>query len=148
MLHPNLKLTAAFALAASLSLAACETVADAVADGKQASLTGAAEAPGPGDPDGSGSAEITVVDAVDNVCYDIDVRAIAPATMAHIHRGAPGVAGPVVVTLGAPSDGHSEGCVNTPGALADEIKANPGAFYVNVHNAAYPAGAIRGQLRP
>jgi hypothetical protein len=137
---------AALALVAALALAGCETVADAVKQGMTASMTGAQEVPGPGDADGSGTAEITIVDATDNVCYDLNVRNIAPATVAHIHRGAQGVAGPPVVTLEAPTDGGSEGCISAPGALADEIEANPAAFYVNVHNAEFPNGAVRGQL--
>ena len=134
------------ALALSLGLSGCETVADAVKEGRTASLTGSQEVPGPGDPDGSGRAEITVVDATDNICYDIEVRNIAPATAAHIHRGAPGEAGPPVVTLEEPTDGDSKGCIAAPGALADEINANPAAFYVNIHNSEYPNGAVRGQL--
>lgn len=137
---------AALALGASLALAGCETVADAVKEGMTASMTGSQEVPGPGDPDGSGTAEITIVDATDNVCWDLNVRDIAPATAAHIHRGATGVDGPPVVTLDAPSDGSNEGCTAAPGSLADEIEANPAAFYVNVHNTEYPNGAIRGQL--
>jgi hypothetical protein len=136
----------ALALAAGLTLAGCETVADAVKQGMTASLTGAQEVPGPGDADGSGTAEITIVDATDNVCFDLNVRNIAPATAAHIHRGMRGEAGPPVVTLEAPTDGGAEGCISAPGALADEIEANPAAFYVNVHNAEFPNGAVRGQL--
>ena len=135
------------ALVAGLALAGCETVADAVKQGMTASMTGAQEVPGPGDTDGSGTAEITIVDATDNVCYDLNVRNVGPATAAHIHRGARGVAGPPVVTLEAPTDGGSEGCISAPGALADEIEANPAAFYVNVHNAEFPDGAVRGQLQ-
>jgi hypothetical protein len=136
----------ALALAAGLTLAGCETVADAVKQGMTASLTGAQEVPGPGDSDGSGTAEITIVDATDNICFDLNVRNIAPATAAHIHRGMRGEAGPPVVTLEAPTDGGAEGCISAPGALADEIEANPAAFYVNVHNAEFPNGAVRGQL--
>jgi len=102
--------------------------------------------PGPGDPDGSGSAEITIVDRTDNLCYEVTVRNIAPATAAHIHRGAPGRAGPPVVTLDAPTDGESNACLSVASELVDEIEANPGNFYINVHNAAYPNGAVRGQL--
>ena len=146
MIDKRMIAPAALALAAGLALAGCETVADAVKQGMTASMTGAQEVPGPGDADGSGTAEITIVDATDNVCYDLNVRNIAPATAAHIHRGAMGVAGPPVVTLEAPTDGGSEGCISAPGALADEIEANPAAFYVNVHNAEFPNGAVRGQL--
>lgn len=134
------------ALALALGLSGCETIADAVQEGMTASLTGAQEVPGPGDPDGSGTAEITIVDATDNICWDLNVRNIAPATAAHIHRGGPGEAGPPVVTMEPPTDGGDEGCVAGPGALADEINANPAGFYVNIHNAEFPEGAIRGQL--
>lgn len=146
MIDKRIFATTALAVAAGLTLAGCETVADAVKQGMTASLTGAQEVPGPGDTDGSGTAEITIVDGTDNVCYDLNVRNIAPATAAHIHRGMKGEAGPPVVTLEAPTDGGAEGCVSTPGALADEIEANPVAFYVNVHNAEFPNGAVRGQL--
>ena len=63
----------------------------------------------------------------------------------HIHIGAEGIAGPVVQGLTAPTDGHSSGCVVND-ALADALAADPGNYYVNVHNAEYPAGAVRGQL--
>ena len=147
MIHKSMLAPATLALVAGLALAGCETVADAVKQGMTASMTGAQEVPGPGDTDGSGTAEITIVDATDNVCYDLNVRNIGPATAAHIHRGERGVAGPPVVTLEAPTDGGSEGCISAPGALADEIEANPAAFYVNVHNAEFPDGAVRGQLQ-
>ena len=147
MINKSMLAPATLALVAGLALAGCETVADAVKQGMTASMTGAQEVPGPGDTDGSGTAEITIVDATDNVCYDLNVRNIGPATAAHIHRGARGVAGPPVVTLEAPTDGGSEGCISAPGALADEIEANPAAFYVNVHNAEFPDGAVRGQLQ-
>lgn len=137
----------ALALAGACALAGCETVAESVAETYNASLSGAQEVPGPGDPDGSARGEVTVVDAVDNICYEInDVRGIVPATAAHIHRGAMGVSGPPVVTLDAPADGESQGCVTAPEAIADEIEANPANFYINVHNPDYPDGAIRGQL--
>ena len=63
---------------------------------------------------------------------------------AHIHKGGPGVAGPVVVPFGAAY--KSKGCVKAPAAVAAAIQKRPGAYYVNVHNAKYPAGALRGQL--
>ena len=66
-------------------------------------LTGAAEVPGPGDPDGSGTATITVNPGREEVCWEINAAGIGlPAAAAHIHVGATGVAGPVVVTLSAP----------------------------------------------
>ena len=112
----------------------------------QTSLTGAAEAPGPGDTDGRGTATVTVNSGKAKICYTLSARNIDSATMAHIHAGAKGVAGPVVVTLKAPATGSSSGCATVARALALKILKAPANYYVNVHNAAFPGGAIRGQL--
>ena len=109
-------------------------------------LTGAAEVPGPGDPDGSGEAHITFNQGRGLVCFQLSVADIAPATAAHIHGGAVGEAGPVVVGLTAPTNGSSSDCVSADPDLIKEIRQNPEQYYVNVHNAEFPAGAIRGQL--
>ena len=110
-------------------------------------LTGAAEVPGPGDPDGSGTATIELNPGQGEVCFELTASGIAPATAAHIHVGSSDVAGPVVVGLAPPTSGSSSGCVSD--VDRDLIKAiiqNPENYYVNVHNADYPAGALRGQL--
>ena len=115
---------------------------------RTAQLTGAAEAPGPGDPDGSGTATIRLQLEQGEVCFDLTVSNIGPATAAHIHEGAEGVAGPVVVPLDpAPTGGSSSGCISdVDAALIQNIAQNPGQYYVNVHNEEFPDGAIRGQL--
>ena len=102
-------------------------------------LTGDAEVPGPGDPDGSGLARITLNQGLRKVCFDLEVFDIEPAFAAHIHRGAAGENGPVVVTLGPPTGGVAP-------SLIKEIRQHPSGFYVNVHNAEFPPGALRGQL--
>ena len=111
-------------------------------------LTGAAEVPGPGDPDGSGTATITLNHGQGTVCWQIWVSDIAlPATAAHIHEGPVGVAGPVDVGLSAPdASGFSSGCTSVEREEIKEIIQHPEEYYVNVHNAEYPAGALRGQL--
>jgi hypothetical protein len=109
-------------------------------------LTGAAEAPGPGDPDGSGEAHITLNQGRGLVCFQLSVTDIAAATAAHIHVAPVGEPGPVVVGLTPPTSGTSSGCVSADPDLIKDIRQNPEAYYVNVHNAAFPAGAIRGQL--
>jgi hypothetical protein len=111
-----------------------------------ATMTGAAEVPGPGDPDGSGSASITVNPGLGEVCFELSVSDIAPATAAHIHVGPAGVAGPVVVPLAPPTSGTSSGCVSVDRELAMALVQETEDYYVNVHNAPFPAGAIRGQL--
>ena len=111
-----------------------------------ATLTGAAEVPGPGDADGTGTASITINPGKSELCYDLKVSGIDSATAAHIHTGSATQAGPVSIGLTAPTSGSSSGCVTIARDLADAIRKSPQAYYVNVHNAAFPAGAIRGQL--
>jgi hypothetical protein len=111
-------------------------------------LTGEQEVPGPGDADGIGAAGmvVSVRESGARVCYILGVKKIAPATAAHIHRGAVGVQGDVVVMLDAPRRGFSANCASVDSGLAGELISTPEQFYVNVHNADFPAGAIRGQL--
>lgn len=139
----------ALSLCGSMAMVAAAAIAEPVAEGGRkltTTMTGAAEVPGPGDTDGTGTAKIIVNHGQARVCYALAVSNIAPATAAHVHRGAVGVAGPVVVPLGAPTDGDSDGCVDVDKALAKEILKYPARFYVNVHNADFPLGAVRGQL--
>jgi hypothetical protein len=110
-------------------------------------LTGTQAVPGPGDMDGTGTARVRVNAAGGQICWELNARGIDPATAAHIHRGEAGSVGPPVVPMTAPVGERSEGCASVDAALAAEMIARPHAFYVNVHNAAYPQGAIRGQLR-
>ncbi|HEY0733460.1 MAG TPA: CHRD domain-containing protein [Herpetosiphonaceae bacterium] len=109
-------------------------------------LTGAAEVPGPGDPDGIGTASLRLNYGQGEICYALDVTGIAPATAAHIHVGTSNVAGPVVVPLAAPTSGSSSACATVDRALILAIIQNPEQYYVNVHNPEFPAGALRGQL--
>ena len=112
----------------------------------KANLTGAAEVPGPGDPDGGGTAQVTLNTDKNEVCYDLTVTKIDEATAAHIHEGAVGKDGPVKVGLDAPKGGSAKGCKTADAAVVKDIMANPANYYVNIHNAAYPKGAVRGQL--
>jgi hypothetical protein len=137
-----------FVLVAVVSLVAALVVAaTALAGGAPASatMTGAVEVP-PGDPDGTGTASFTLNPGQGEICFELSVSGIDPATAAHIHRAPAGVAGPIVVPLAAPTSGSSSGCVSTDRELVLAIIKDPGAYYVNVHNPAFPAGAVRGQL--
>ena len=109
-------------------------------------MTGGAERPGPGDPDGSGNARFNVHHSKNRICYELRVADIAPATVAHIHRAGPDAPGPIVVHLVAPTNGSSAACADVTAELARDIHQNPENFYVNVHNAEFPPGAVRGQL--
>jgi aldose sugar dehydrogenase len=108
-------------------------------------LTGAIEIP-IGDPDGTGIATFRLNSGQGEICYEISVQNIATATAAHIHPGALGQTGPALIPLMPPSSGSSSGCVAVSRDLVKQIRDNPQAFYVNVHNAQFPQGAVRGQL--
>lgn len=141
-----IKLLVSVALVVLLATALAVSAAAIGGRPLSAELTGAAEVPVGADPDGSGSAHVTVNPGVGEVCYSLEVADIEPARAAHIHVGAAGVNGPVVVGLAAPSDGSSSGCVAVDRDLALALIQDPSGYYVNVHNAEYPAGAVRGQL--
>jgi hypothetical protein len=109
-------------------------------------LTGAAEVPGPGDADGTGTASITLNHGKGEVCYELTVDKIAAANAAHIHAGAVDKAGPPIANLTAPTNGTSKGCVALDKEKIKDVMQNPANYYVNVHNAEFPDGAVRGQL--
>ena len=138
--------TLALSALASVSLLSTAGFAQYAAQGERTfttTLTGAAEVPGPGDPDGSGTATVTVSIPKKQVCYNVQVSGIGEPTAAHIHEGAAGAAGPPVVTLDPPT---GEACVEATANVAAKILARPALYYVNVHTAEFPAGAVRGQL--
>jgi hypothetical protein len=127
-------------------------------------LTGEAEVneegvPNQGDPEGSGTAIITVNPGQEEVCWEITATGITlPATGAHIHEGAVGEVGDVVVPLTPPEAvtpseeegdevvGFSSGCAEVSREVALDILKNPEDYYVNVHTTDFEGGAIRGQL--
>lgn len=111
-----------------------------------AELSGASEVT-PGDPDGTGTARVTVNPGRREVCWDISLQNVDTPTRGHIHEAPAGVNGPVVLTFfetGQPV--ALTGCTTVTRALALEILQTPEDYYINLHNAAYPAGAVRGQL--
>ncbi|WP_109474188.1 CHRD domain-containing protein [Ornithinimicrobium cavernae] len=141
----------ALASATALALAAFPLAAagDAPADTGRpltVAMTGAAERPGPGDPDGSGTAHFRLNPGQEQICYTLEVSDIAPAMAAHIHVAGTDAPGPVVVPLSPPVTGMSSGCADVDRELVIAIISDPGAYYVNVHNVDFPAGAVRGQL--
>ena len=149
MRNVTLRRRLAATIAAAAMIAGLGTSAPAQPGATQfsAALTGANEVP-PGDPDGAGTARIRVLGTLNQICVRLEVRGIDRATAAHIHRGAEGVNGPPVVNLDPPDDEDEDDCDRIGDGLADEIQANPAGFYVNIHTAAFPNGAIRGQLTP
>ncbi len=137
------------ALAPALAACATTTATEPTHTGTPlvATLDAKAEVPGPGDANGSGEFSGWFDPAMGRVCYTLGVAGLADPTMAHIHRGAAQVAGPVVVPLANPAHNISDTCAPVAPALVSEIIANPAGFYVNVHTKEHPSGAIRAQLK-
>ena len=135
----------------ALALTGCATVqqtyTEAISSTYIAELRGANEVHA-GDPDASGTAEISIADELTRVCWDLnDLRGLGPITGAHIHRGSAGTDGPVVLALAQANEGGWRGCSRETDWVQQAFDEGLENYYVNVHTAEYPKGAIRGQLR-
>jgi len=96
-----------------------------------------------GDSDGTGFASIRLNVGKGRVCWDISFANIATPFASHIHAAPAGVNGGIVVPL----DPFQPGCASgVDPELVQAIIDFPEQYYVNVHNADFPGGAIRGQL--
>jgi hypothetical protein len=116
-----------------------------------ATLTGAAERPGPGDPDASGQAVIYIDDDTNRLCLQMSWSNVdGTLSGLHIHIAPPTAPGPIVVRFATPPTGSTRTfqCVSVADeALLDNISVNPQQYYINLHSVPlYPGGAIRGQL--
>lgn len=99
-----------------------------------------------GAPKGSGKAVITLNAGTRKVCWTFSsVKGISKVNASHIHKGAKGKSGNVVVALFAGAL-KTKGCVKAAKSIITAIEKHPNSYYVNIHTAKYPAGAIRGQL--
>jgi CHRD domain-containing protein len=136
-------LIAAGAAAASLAAAFAAGAANNATTTKlEANLRGSNEnAPS----SNRGKTEVRLTPSTGRVCWETTITKIdGKPNASHIHKGRKGVSGNVVVPLGA---GYKrQGCTTAAKTLVRAIIRNPGAYYVNVHNAKHPAGAMRGQL--
>lgn len=135
---------------AVVALASCAAVQDKLPDWMPGSgaigvkLTGTEEVPPitvPGS--GSGSFRVAEDGTVSGSVTTKDVQ----GTMAHIHRGAKGTNGPVIVPLDKNGDTYTvpAGRKLTPAQLQDLKSGN---LYVNVHTNRYKGGEVRGQIQP
>ena len=113
---------------------------------------------------GSGMSQVTINPGQGEVCWTVTVADLtAPVFAAHIHRGAAGVIGPVIVPFfntgfATPSTATSfAGCTeNVAADVIESIQDDPAGWYVNVHTSCagqpascgpfFPGGAVRGQL--
>jgi hypothetical protein len=151
------RLAAAFAALAILSTPAVVS-ANVVSFGAQ--LDGLHETPPNGSP-GTGNALITIDTTADTVSFNVPFANLAsPGTDSHIHFGAPGQAGPVLMpleSLNGSTSGMLKGTVNASSLVPDPVDhvmtlkdlvsaGQAGNLYVNLHSQLFPAGEIRGQL--
>lgn len=115
----------------------------------RADLTADTEVPGPGDDGGSGTftGTLELGEAAGELCYTLEVSGLSTTVdAAHIHRGAAGESGEVVIPLEAPVEGRSDGCTAVDAVDFLPLLERPEDFYVNVHTESHPDGAVRGQL--
>jgi CHRD domain len=147
----NLKSIALLSSALVLATGGCatveETVAEAVADTRRASLTGTEVVGSRGDNDGYARAELSVTDELNQVCYDVnDVRGLGQITSAAIYRGGKGASGRMVMRLREANEGGWKNCVGRAEWLEDSLERSAGAYYIQISTSDYPNGAIRGQF--
>jgi hypothetical protein len=102
---------------------------------------------GAGDPDGHGS--FTAIVDGNQLCFGVTVTNLDQPTAAHIHAGRRNQSNPPLIPLTQPATGDpgaASGCVTVDTTVAQAILKNPHKYYFNVHTAAFPNGAVRGQL--
>lgn len=112
-----------------------------------ADLAGSNEVPSSGS-DATGFAELTLNQGQGEICFEITSSGYAAdeaIVAGHIHEGAAGVNGGVVVNLQI-SSADSSGCVDVEPGLVKQIRKSPGDYYINLHSNLTPSGVIRGQL--
>ena len=142
----TLALAVTMGLVATMALAGTVLAAETTLT---ATLAGVQEGDTPGDEDGSGTASIVIDPAAGTACWTLTAEAIMPVLQSHIHIGAEGESGDIVVPLDVDGfEGSSEGCIEPmeDAAVLQEIVDDPAGYYVNLHTEDFPAGAIRGQL--
>jgi len=155
-LTPSRLILLSLVLVSSLVLAATAAASAGHVELK-ARMSGAQEVPA-ADADGTGRATVDLKVRTNEICWAVEFSRIGAPNRGHIHFAPAGVNGSIVVgffEIGAdPANplhdrlerGRASGCVTAAADLIAAIAADPESYYVNLHNARFPAGAIRGQL--
>jgi predicted small secreted protein len=126
------------------TLASCATMSDMMGGGSQITLSGANEVP-PVSTTASGSGTVKVT-SERSVSGKISVTGMT-ATAAHIHEGAAGSNGPVIVPFTKTGDNQFEAPAGAKMTEAQYAAYKAGRTYVNVHSARNPGGEVRAQLK-
>ena len=146
------------AIAAVIAIAAVPVgLAGAAPTKLDATMNGAAEVPR-SDSSATGSARFTVSSNGRKIRYQLRARGLSGAPQAaHLHLGAPGEAGPVLISIATqqfslPRRGTLTArqftAVDSVDTFRKAVRAvRAGRTYVNIHTAMYPGGEIRGQVR-
>lgn len=152
MLRNKLAATIAVGVFGSVALGACATLEEAavqaVSTTHHATLTGAEVVTSGGDRDGYATAQLSVSDELDQICYDVnDMRNLAPITSLTINRASRGQVGPAILRVDRANEGDWKNCVSKSEWLEQSFEYAPGAYYIQVSTIEFPTGAIRGQFR-
>jgi hypothetical protein len=147
----NLTLTSLLAVAAIASLSACatikETVVSNVSDTHRASLLGSNIIGGTGEADGFAKAEVSVIDTLDRVCYEINtVNNLGKIRSVAVHQGDAKTNGPVVLDFVKAKTSGWKNCINVDEAVENSLRKLKSPFYILVKTDNFPDGAVRGQL--
>lgn len=152
VLQKNIRLSLMTAVTMAAILSAGCTTMESMGEkmgfgGKEttSTLTGAQEVP-PVSTKASGKSTITVAD--DKSVSGSVIISDMTATAAHIHQGAAGANGPVIIPLTKTSDKAFSVPANTKLTDRQYAAYKDDNLYINVHSAAYPNGEIRVQLKP
>jgi hypothetical protein len=114
-------------------------------------MSGAEVVPGPGDPDGTARANVSLFFSKPyTVCAASNPQDSVqrPITSLELHRAPAGDAGPTVITFDLTQAGPTDldGCATPDKRLMQDIQSHPELYYLEAENAEFPNGAIRGQL--
>lgn len=156
-LDPRRRLAGAVAAACVALTGACALALPGLAPAESGSavrfaahMVGPEQIPGPGDRNAAGYLNFTFDAGRRSVCWRLSkVRGMdAPATLAHIHSGAKGEMGPIVVQMfNRSSRERAAGCGRASTKAIRAIQARPFNFYASLHSREHITGAVRGQLR-
>jgi len=167
-----MRLLPALAVAVSLLASGCSkdatTAPSATNPSFTSTLSPANEVPAIGNAESVGTGTVTVTFDLTyaggaitaaTATFNVSLSGFPPNTpinIAHIHPGAAGVNGPVLVNTGLAagqvvlangSGNFTRGPVTMTPEVAQQILNTPEAYYFNVHSTINPGGVARGQLR-